>query len=437
MRSLFLKIFLWFWLAIIALGALLVVVQRQWMTPILPTASVMSAYAAETERLVEAGDRRALARWLYRLNRESEPNFLLLDAQGRTWAGPPLPHPVRERFARGLNSAAGEPVQTSRWIAEPLLVDETELYLLAVRPPRYRLQNAPASVRLLLALGVTGLVAMILAAHLTRPIQAVRQAAQRLAAGNLDARVPALRRRDELAELGADFNAMAERLQQLLHAQRQLLRDVSHELRSPLHRMQVALELARRDAGLAAAGSLDRIEREADRLNELIGQVLALSRLEGGAVAAAPAKFDVAELVRDIVEDARFEAGEERKPHYEGPAQAFWHGDAALIHSAVENVVRNALRHTPSGSAVEVRLQADEAGWVVRVRDHGPGLPEEELQRIFQPFVRVSAARERSAGGYGLGLAIAQHAVRLHGGGIEARNADGGGLEVILRLPAS
>ncbi len=439
MRSLFVKIFLWFWLAIVALGATLILVQRQWASaPALPTASAMAAYAAEAQRLLESGQRGAVARWLGALNRESEVHFLLVDSEGRGWPGRGLPPQLQQRLSARLRAAReGQPIRDPRLAAQPLAAGERQFYLVAIRPPRHRLEDAPVWVRLGAALGISALVSLLLAAHLSRPIRSVRQAAQQLAAGELDARVPPVRGRDEIAELGADFNAMADRLQQLLQAQAQLLRDVSHELRSPLHRMQVALELARRDAGAAAASSLDRIEREVERLNDLIGQVLALSRLEGGAVAPNFERFDLAELVREIVDDAAFEAGEQRSFACQVPERAELEGDAGLLHSAIENVIRNAVRHTPPGTAVEVALERGPGELVLRVRDHGPGLPASELERIFQPFVRVSAARERSSGGYGLGLAIAQHAVRLHGGTIKASNAASGGLAVTLRLPAA
>jgi two-component system sensor histidine kinase CpxA len=246
------------------------------------------------------------------------------------------------------------------------------------------------------------------------------------------------KRRDEIAELGADFDRMAERLENLLAAQRQLLRDVSHELRSPLARLQVALGLARRRSQGARA-ELDRIEREAQRLDELIGQLLSLMRLESGTDIPAAEPLELAELLHSVAQDANFETeNHQRRVAVTDAVPTTLLGDSRLLRSALENLVRNAMRHTAENTTVELSLRPDPQaghGVVLRVRDYGPGVPEPDLPRLFDPFFRVEAARERGSGGYGLGLAIAARAVRNHGGVIEARNVEGGGLEVRVRLP--
>jgi signal transduction histidine kinase len=437
MRSLFIKIFLWFWVAMLVMGAAMLLLQRQWVgVHPLPAPSAMAAYAAEAERLLLRGQQADLADWLAQLNRESELRFLLVDEEARTLSGRRLPPHWREDLRALVSAPSVRRLGNRRASVQSFEVGGQRLHLVALLPPRHRLQDAPAWLRVALALAVSALVCLLLAAYISRPIRRVRRAAQRLAQGDLQARVERLRGRDEIAELGHDFNAMAARLQQLLEAQSQLLRDVSHELRSPLHRLQVGLELARRAAGTEAEPALARIELEAERLNDLIGQVLALARLEAGAGRLEPGPVDLAELVAEIIEDAQFEAGEERTVTYDGPPHLRIRGDAALLRAAIENVIRNALRYTPEHSAVTVELDAG-ADAVLTVRDRGPGVPEADLVRIFQPFVRVSSARERSSGGHGLGLAIAERAVRAHGGRIEARNGPAGGLNVVLRLPLS
>jgi two-component system, OmpR family, sensor histidine kinase CpxA len=230
---------------------------------------------------------------------------------------------------------------------------------------------------------------------------------------------------------------MAERLDALVSAERRLLRDISHELRSPLARLNVALGLARQQAGEDQA-ALDRIEREAERLNSLIGQLLMLARMESGVTTAVRETIDLVAIVHDVVEDAAFEAkGRDRTVQITETCDALVSGDPDLLHSAVENVVRNALLHTREGTAVEVSMRREGAARVwIRVRDHGSGVPEKALPYIFQPFYRVGDARERGTGGVGLGLTIVRRTIGLHDGTVRAVNVPGGGLVVELALPA-
>jgi two-component system sensor histidine kinase CpxA len=298
------------------------------------------------------------------------------------------------------------------------------------------------TLRLGAAFVVTGLISYLLARSLSAPVLTLRNATQRLADGDLSVRVgPSLgNRRDETAELGRDFDRMAERIGDLLESQRRLLRDISHELRSPLARLNVGLGLARREAGLEAQGSLDRMEREAERLNDLIGELLTLALMKTDARGIERVPVDLQLLVRDVVEDADFEAKvanrRVRVEHYEPVVVA---GVYELLRRAIENVVRNGVRFTAEGTAVEVRLSRSEGisgpAAQISVRDHGPGVPEESLDKIFEPFYRVTDARDRQSGGTGIGLAITQRVVNLHGGTIRASNIPGGGMEVVLELP--
>lgn len=287
------------------------------------------------------------------------------------------------------------------------------------------------------AILISGLVCFATARYLARPLRLVRDTSYRLAAGDLHARAgPTVgNRRDEIGDLVRDFDAMAARIEALMHAHTQLLTDISHELRSPLARLNVALELVRRKAGPTAVADVDRIEVEAERMNDLIGRVLTLARAEGDRhVTMQP--IDLRALVRQVTEDGHYEAQRHHK------SIAFVHatavqikGDAQLIASAVDNVVRNALRHTPPQSAVVVTLTATVDAVVIGVRDRGPGVPDSELERIFMPFHRVEAGRNRETGGVGLGLAIARRAATLHGGTIVAENVADGGLLVSIHLP--
>jgi two-component system sensor histidine kinase CpxA len=300
------------------------------------------------------------------------------------------------------------------------------------------------TLRLGAALLTAGILSFFLARSISTPIRKLQDAARRLSDGDLSARVvPSLGgRRDEIAELGRDFDRMGERIGSLLESQRRLLRDISHELRSPLARLNVALGLARRNAGAEAQVPLDRMEREAERLNALIGELLSLSLMESDTRGIERVPVDLQLLLREIAADADFEAaGANRKVVIVREEPAIVAGVPELLRRAIENVVRNAVRFTPEGTAVEIGLSRTAAGprpaATISVRDRGPGVPAESLDKLFEPFYRVADARDRKTGGTGIGLAIARRAVRLHGGDVRASNAPEGGLEVILQLPAS
>jgi two-component system sensor histidine kinase CpxA len=226
---------------------------------------------------------------------------------------------------------------------------------------------------------------------------------------------------------------MAERIESLIVSQKRLSRDISHELRSPLARLNVALELAKKKTNGDASALLDRIEIESTRLNEMIGRILTLSKLESGATDVERAKIDLTELVRDVVADADFEAGAHDKSVSMSAVECMVVGNESLLRSAIENVLRNAVRYTGPSTAVRVSLETVNGDAVITVRDQGGGVPEEELQHLFRPFYRVGEARERKTGGIGLGLAIAERAIRAHHGSISARN-DNGGLAVEIKL---
>ncbi len=273
------------------------------------------------------------------------------------------------------------------------------------------------------------LVCYALARYLSSPIQKIRRATQKLAQGELGTRVgdEVGNRRDELAVLAKDFDVMAERIESLVTSQQRLSRDVSHELRSPLARMNVALEIAKQKSNGEASPVLDRIEAESNRLNDMISRLLTLSRLETGSQDFERSEIDLKALVEQTVSDADFEA------NAVGKSVRITHADKCnivgsdeLISSAVENVLRNAVRYTRNGTAVEVSLESSNGTATVSVRDHGGGVPENELENLFRPFYRVGEARDRSTGGTGLGLAIAQQAIKAHKGRIEARNDNGG-----------
>ena len=323
--------------------------------------------------------------------------------------------------------------------------DGRHLYTIAMElPPGPRVFFGPWGIPmpgLIIAVLSSGIVCYVLARYMTKPVSRLRAATQQLAAGDLTARAGNPKGHDEIAGLVRDFDAMAERLETLVKAQSRLLNDISHELRSPLARLNVALGLARQRSGPESAAMLERIELEAGRLNELIGRLLTLARMEDGEqrVPSTPVLLD--EVVLSVAEDAEFEAQARHCHVHSEIPEGNWavRGDVSLLHSAIENVVRNAIRYTRDGSTVEIHLEKSEtsrpAEAVIRVTDCGDGVPPDALEKLFQPFYRLDDARGRQTGGVGLGLAITERAVRSHGGRVKASNRAQGGLAVEIHLP--
>lgn len=298
--------------------------------------------------------------------------------------------------------------------------------------PLLRALGRNPALRLALAVVVSGLVCYGLSRLVTRRLRALQQASRQLAGGNLDTRLQVRERGgDETDELARDFNTMASQLQQRLQAQRRLLGDVSHELRSPLARLRIALALAQDDED-GRAVHLDRIEQETERLEELIGQLLSSQASD----ATMDSYIDLVELLGQTCNDARYEGRDRRVrvTYHCELEQALIASGGDLLRRAFDNILRNALAYTAEGSVVDVFLECANGAYQVRVVDHGPGVPEHEVEHLFDAFYRVDTARARDTGGYGLGLSIARRAVEQHGGTIGARNT-GSGLEVSVTLP--
>jgi signal transduction histidine kinase len=278
------------------------------------------------------------------------------------------------------------------------------------------------------------LFSVLLAWYFSRPIRALRQAFDAAANGDLAPRFAKESGGNELADLGRDFDRMTARLRSLIDGQTRLLHDVSHELRSPLARLQAAIGLAHQQPEKWSA-SMERIERESVRMDKLVGELLTLARLEAGAIKASQEEISMADLLDQIADDAAYEAAsQQRTVVQEGDADVQVIGQPDLLGRAIENVVRNAIKHSPDGGEVQLqtRVLPDTRQLSIRVLDRGPGVSPADLDTIFQPFFRSSSA---SAEGHGLGLAIAQHVIEAHGGSIKASNRAGGGLCVEMILP--
>lgn len=454
MRTLFFKIFLWFWLAMAALiVAVIITVATTQNEPIGPgmrdTASnAVTIYAQSAAEIFERGGQSALLAYFNRIERETGNRAYLFDEQGAELSGRQAGGEFIELARRAAASDKAEfnfsgfqmsVAKRESSAGGRRVVLASQMRRASMFEPRAK--PAVRALRGLAMLMTTGVVCFWLARYLTSPLARLSETAKRLAGGDLSARTGLTgARRDEIGDLSRDFDQMAEHIESLMTAQRRLLSDISHELRSPLARLGVALELARQKSGPDAASALDRIDREAARLNSMIGQLLTLTKLESGAEVVQQNQVELAELVREVIADADFEArGKLRAVKVLEIEPAVIAGNDQLLRSAVENVLRNAVRYTPENTAVEISLRRETNGAnraaVITVRDHGAGVPADSLDKIFQPFYRVADARERQTGGVGLGLSIVERAVARHGGTATAANAAGGGLIVTLRLP--
>lgn len=455
MHSLYWRIFLAFWivLTLILVGTLTVAVNATAHRSERPWVQRGELYA-QAARAFETGGPASLRSWLDALPAESLSRTFVIEPAGGDLLRRPLPRYLSgqpgEHPARGAPGAGSTGPIAPIGGALVLVGADGKTWHVVVGPVRsgprlfgeLELPGVPLTI-LAIALVVTAAVCFFLARYLAAPVDRLRLATRRMAAGDLDVRVvPALAgRQDDLGLLAADLDTMAERLKLLLESKQQLLRDVSHELRSPLARLQLALSLARREEGVAER-HLARIAFEADRLEQLIARTLKLVRLERPAGTLEQLPVDVGELLQAIAADVAIEADAQRcLVSVQAPPGLVVSGDAELLRSAFENVIRNAVRYSPAGTLVSVSARkmaapgAPEAVEVI-VRDHGPGVPEKDLPLIFEPFYRVEEAREhRSEGGEGLGLAIAARAVALHAGAIEARNVADGGLAISITLP--
>jgi two-component system sensor histidine kinase CpxA len=451
MHSLYWRIFLAFWIALtlILVGTVTVAVNATTHRTERPWVQRGQLYA-QAARAFEAAGPQGLKDWVQSLAAEPFSRTFVIEPGGGEMLGRPLP-PTLSAAAGHSGAATGAGAISPIGGALVLVAPGGNTYHVVVAPVRdaprlfgeLELPGVPLSI-LLIALAVSAAVCYFLARYLASPVDRLRLATRRMAAGDLNVRVlPALRgRQDDLGLLAADLDAMAERLRQLLEAKQQLLRDVSHELRSPLARLQLALSLARREDS-AAERHLARIAREADRLEQLIARTLKLVRLERPAHELEHVSVDVGELLRNIAADVAIEADARGcVVDVHAGSGLLVSGDPELLRSAFENVIRNAVRYSPANAMVAIEARhgvaaaSSPATIEVLVRDRGPGVPDKELGSIFEPFYRVEPAREhRSAGGEGLGLAIAARAVALHGGRIEARNLEGGGLMVMVSLP--
>lgn len=454
MRSLFAKVFLWFWVAMVLVGATLIFTVYKTQTVFVEARederdrALAPSFAANLADIYERQGPSALSAYLRYPPRPYASVYFF--TEDRELSGRVVDSLVNEIARRARNSGETQIAASreGRILAQSAAGPSGKSYVLLLQTRAHpiadflRAKPGGQVLRIAAVFLVAGIVCLWLARQITAPVRKLSEAARQLANGNLAARVgePSIMQHDELADLGRDFDDMAERIESLISAQRRLIGDISHELRSPLARVSVALGIARRHANPECNHALDRMEREVERLNQLIGNLLKLARFETGAELMKPSPVKLDLLLRGVAQDADFEArNRDRLVTVARLDSCSVEGSEELLRSAVENIVRNAVNYTAEETEVELSLErvCDSFGEraVIRVRDHGRGVPQEALEQIFQPFYRIDDARERSAGGVGLGLAITERAVRLHGGRVTAENSPSGGLIVELHLP--
>lgn len=469
MRSLFCKLFLSF-LFITLLASFTTIMISYWtkvgpygelkkleeQTHFQSLSDSLSVTSLAAMQILENGGREALIDYLGKVEKQYHSQILLLSEDFSSFSGRKLPMGVTDLVisSRKSHDIQHNVTETEIIIALPLVSKDSQVMTLVGSMPRTVRSNIFMNIeektgwqRLLsfrhrfslpfiVVLLIAGGGCYLLARSLTAPIRDLRKATQQMTEGDYSVRVDQFnRRRDEIADLSRDFNIMAERTQSLLQSQKRLLRDVSHELRSPLTRQNLALELARQRFS-DAEPYLARIEKESGRLSELIDQLLILTRLEGNVDNSSKERIKLHELLSIIICDADFEAASRnRSIAIQNLDKVTILGSMEMLDRALENVIRNGLRYTAVGESVEITLVKGEEYVTIIVRDHGPGVPQEYLTKIFDPFFRVAKSRDRDSGGTGVGLAIAKQAILMHNGSIEAKNHREGGLAIEIRLP--
>ncbi len=433
MRTLFAKILLWFWstVAVVVVGAAFVsaISVNRSADAGSPVGRLVRFQLEEARVAYETGGRPALQAFLDNLRNIYHARGILTDEHGRDLLTGENRSDLIERARRHppfwYFSTGDDMIARS--------ADDGRFWFFCLIP-----RERPGAWFLtpdhLFMMLIAVLFCYWLALEITKPVRALQKAVERFGRGDLTARVNSSRR-DELGQLARTFDRMAGRIETLLTAERRLLADISHELRSPLARLGVAIELAR--SGDDREAALNRIQKESDRLNSLVAQLLQVTRAEGDPNSLRRNRVRLDDLLQQLVDDAHIEAAARGCSIEYGRGEPITvEGDPELLRRAVENVLRNAIRYSPKEAPIEVSVARNDGRAVVDVRDHGPGVPEEALPRLFDAFYRVETDRDRASGGIGLGLAIARRAIELHKGAIRARNAHPG-LEVELELPAA
>ena len=440
MLSLFWKLFLTMWLSIVGFSAAIgwlndKLAREQWAEePANTFARGMFRISQRAMAAIQMGDHDGLRDELLGVPRMSRSHIYVVDFDQQE---------ILDRDEALRQLIERRTVMDIQQYADPDGQMYT-LYMVNRAPPSTILAPGPegTALRLLAAALISAMISYFLARSLSVPLERLRAASRKIASGDLATRLGQgmTSRNDEFGQLATDFDVMAAQLQEMQLANQRLLQDVSHELRSPLARLTVALEIARGKGAGQVESELNRIELECNRLEALVNDVLGLLRESSQTVRNVDEALDLSELMSDLVEVVDYEVPEGKpKIQWEPPPAFPFKGDRELLWRALENLLRNALRHTNPDKGVVLKLGTERGNRRVNlsVRDYGCGVPEAELEKIFEPFYRVQESRDRISGGHGIGLSIAANAARRHGGHIQASNKEGGGLVVEINLPLS
>ena len=457
MKGLFPKIFLWLWLTLILIFASTTIwtfVTKSGLWFSIWRNAVEEGLKASGQGALSAHARQgktALLQYFLRLERKSHIQFRLYTENGKELTGR-MSYPEAEHLVYPAldNDHLVFTMNMSEFLAALRLVDTAGDRFVIVRQSTKGVMAALFSEQLpsllfkiLLAGAILSLLSFVLTRYITIPIFTLKKVVNQFTNGNFTIRAKKLlgHRKDEISKLGEDFDLMAEQIQSLMNTQKQLLRDISHELRSPLTRLSIALDLVKEDHSIGNNKYFQQIEKENDRMNSLIDQLLTVVRLQNGKAVNKPSFFNLTLLMNKVASNAAFEAQVKKcviKCRLE--EEVYIYGIEELIFSAIENVLRNSVYYTLPGTEIKISLERIEKDAhifaVIEVHDQGPGVPEASLKDIFRPFFRLNEARDRRSGKTGLGLSIAEQAIHIHDGGIHGFNSPNGGFVVHMRLPA-
>jgi two-component system sensor histidine kinase CpxA len=447
MQKLYWKIFIWFWVATILTiiaTALLSSKLTQHSTNRLDRAIVSSIYSGAVIMLGH-DQLEQLHEWGNALNKDLGIQFIIQTVNKNK----PLSHNYDPELQQMLHKLRQQipPYRNMRdlpyMISAPIEDKKGVQHRLIIKFPKHITEKfnwswPDITFKLIIAFLISGLICYLLSLYLSRPIRILQRAARRLGRGELTTRVgkELYTRKDEIAELAFEFDDMASRLQTLMQTRQQLLHDISHELRSPLARLSVALEIARKKDNDTMNTELARIEKECDNLNELIGKILSFASLNVKEEDSHFTDINIKTLLEHIIDDAHYEAQcKHAQIKLSAEDDFIVRANQTSLKSAIENIIRNAVRYSPDGTDIDITLVQDHGNIKITVNDGGPGIPDNKMEKIFEPFFRVDSSRTSKTGGYGLGLAIAKKAIALHQGKIMAENRVSGGLSVMISLP--
>ena len=471
-HSLFWKIFLYFWVSMMLFGIFSTLInakirQTEKNSPYTPVSVIIK----RSHQLIKQDTGKVILKeWLVESQDRIRTNTVyILDSKGKDL----LNRSLDTRIQQALHEYSKEPQEFAPYLQKPdslffdphslhsddipplpgptiivikLVSNSGESYTLIIDNETNRenwifWRTVSIGTRIAMAFLLSGIICSFLARYLTIPLQKLRTATHRIASGHFDSSMDQkiAKREDEIGDLGRDFDSMAKRIEITLQSQQRLLRDVSHELRSPLARLQIALGLAYQRSNGLVESELQRIEKEVERLNKLIGQSLSLARISSQASIPEKTKINLTELFREVIETVKYEAQVKQCQIISTQMDnCFINGNKDLLYSGLENIIRNAIHHTKTGTQIETRLGLSNTLPSVAtliIRDHGKGVPESDIGELFKPFFQVDEARTQQKGGSGIGLAIAERAIHLHNGSIYIANIPEGGLEVSVQLP--